>query len=59
MVQNWDKWLLHQVVVLPFRGTWFSLEKWINRNLMMFITGKREVLSLGRNSPMHHHYMLW
>ncbi|KAK4818892.1 hypothetical protein QYF61_021409 [Mycteria americana] len=34
-----------------------SLEKWTNRNLMKFVTGKCKVLSLRRNSPMHH-YML-
>lgn len=34
-----------------------SLGKWTNRNLMKFVTEKCKVLSLGRNSPMHH-YML-
>lgn len=28
-VQHWEEWLVCQVVVLPFRGT-FRMEKWVN-----------------------------
>jgi len=31
------------------------LEKWDDRNLMKFSTGKCKVLYLGRNNPMYQH----
>jgi len=53
MIQSWEQWLIHQAVVLPFRGDISKLGKWADRNLMKLNKWKWQVLPLGRNSPRH------
>lgn len=40
VIQNWEEWLMHQLVVLPFRGTSTGRRKGLTRNLMKFNKGK-------------------
>lgn len=39
VIQNWEKWLIHQEVLLPSRGTSTHLEKWADRSLENFNKG--------------------
>ncbi|KAK4830596.1 hypothetical protein QYF61_012022 [Mycteria americana] len=45
--KNWEEWLIHQRVVLPFRGTLTCLRNGLTGTL------ECKVLHLGRNNPMH------
>jgi len=51
-IQNWDEWLMHQRVVLPFRGT---LQAGVlgQENLIKSKKGKCQILNLVRNNPRH------
>ncbi|PKU42234.1 rna-directed dna polymerase from mobile element jockey-like [Limosa lapponica baueri] len=50
---NWEDWLMHWMVLLPFGGTFNSLEKCAQRNLKKFSKGQSQVLLLGRSNLMH------
>ncbi|KAK4826567.1 hypothetical protein QYF61_010202 [Mycteria americana] len=52
-IRNWEKWLMPQVIGLPFRGTWTGWRRGSERNLLKFNKRKRQALPLGRNNPMH------
>ncbi|KAK4806711.1 hypothetical protein QYF61_027712 [Mycteria americana] len=52
-IQNWKVQLVHQIGHAAIQRDLNRLEKWADRNLMQFSKGKRKVLPLTRNNPMH------